>query len=155
VARHPEDRPESAAELAIALAAATPDAPPRYPSGADILAAVARELVVPGSGPIVVASAAARSLSEKIRAPLWPPTPDASPGAPTSARDPGAPGALELPMLSTGGGALVTTTTLPIMTLRGSRLWDLVLHPAQTRRRLAMWALIAMAAASLIAALCR
>lgn len=156
LALRPEDRPESARELAIALAAATPAAPPTYPGGADILAAVARELVVPGSGPIAVPSAAARSLSEQIRSPLWPPAPDASPGAQATVRGQSDPDELPaLRMLTTGGGALITTTTLPIMRLRGSRLWDLVLHPARTRRRLVMWAMAATIAASLIAALCR
>ncbi len=156
LARRPQDRPESAAEFAIALAAATPGAPPSYPSGADILAAVARELVVPASAPIAAPSAAARALSEKIRAPLWPPVPHASTEVPASRHEPEGPGAkLELPLLTTGGGALVTTTTLPTMTLRGGRLWELVLHPAQTPWRLAMWTMAAIAAAVVIATLCR
>ena len=41
----PADRPESAHAFAVALAGATPEDPPFEPSGAEILASVARELV--------------------------------------------------------------------------------------------------------------
>jgi hypothetical protein len=41
----PERRPASARAFAIALASATPEEPPYHPSGAEILAMVARELV--------------------------------------------------------------------------------------------------------------
>jgi serine/threonine-protein kinase len=152
LARRPEDRPESAGELAIALAAATPAALPRFPAGADILTAVARELVIPGSGPVAVPSAAARSLSEQIRSPLWPPAPPPPKASPTVRADP-----VDLCALTvlTGDGALVTTTTLPPLRLRELRLWDLMLHPARTQRRLVMWAITAVIAASIIAALCR
>jgi serine/threonine-protein kinase len=153
LARRPEDRPESAGELAIALAAATPAAPPRFPAGADILTAVARELVIPGSGPVAVPSPAARSLSEQLRSPLWPPAPAPPPAASSTARD--YPVSLSSLTVLTGDGALVTTTTLPPLRLRELRLWDLMLHPARTRRRLVMWAITAMIAASIVAALCR
>ena len=153
LALRPEDRPESAGELAIALAAATPAAPPRFPGGADILTAVARELMIPSSGPVAVPSPAARFLSEQIRSPLWPPAPTPPPEASSTTRD--YPISLCSLTVLTGDAALITTTTLPLMRLRDLRLRDLVLHPARTRRRLVMWTVAAMVAASIVAALCR
>jgi serine/threonine protein kinase len=151
LARRPDERPESAGEFVIALAAATPAALPRFPGGADILAAVARELVIPGSGPIGVPSPAARSLSQQLRSPVWPPPPMPVPEARSTA-DPGDPySRVEV----TRDGALLTTTTLPAMRLRELRLWDLLQHPARTHGRLLKWTVAAIAAAALIAVLCR
>ena len=151
LARRPDERPESAGEFAIALATATPAVLPRFPGGADILTAVARELVIPGSGPVAVPSPAARSLSEQLRSPVWPP----APMPPPEARSGDYPGDSCSRAELTGDGTMVATTTLPAMRLRELRLWDLLLHPARTQRRLVMWVTAAIAAAALIAMLCR
>lgn len=69
----PAHRPSSAGSFALALAAATPAAPPKYPDGRAILAAAARELLASGSGPVLMHSNEATSGSGAQESPCWPP----------------------------------------------------------------------------------
>jgi eukaryotic-like serine/threonine-protein kinase len=67
----PQDRPASAAEFALLLAAATPPRPPAYPDGETILAAVARELLAAGSGPVLI-HPSERGLHGSVSNAVWP-----------------------------------------------------------------------------------
>lgn len=51
--------------------------------------------------------------------------------------------------------ATATAPTLSATPLHLGGLWDVLLHPARSRRRLILWLVIAIVAAALVAALCR
>jgi serine/threonine protein kinase len=131
LSRNPDERPASAAEFAIALAAATP-AQSRFPAGVDILTTVARELVIPDSGP-VAAPIAARKLAEQARWPLWPPVQETA----THPTDLAA--QLTSGAVVPGGSSLATTTTIPRMRLRRVSVRDWLRNPGRVRERLVVW----------------
>jgi hypothetical protein len=119
---------------------------------------VARELVVPGSGPVVAPSAAATALSEQIRAPLWPPVPTAPSIAQPLRRSPDQSTLVPAPVAISNGVAVITATASTLRArpyFRLAVLWDLVLRPARSRRRLALWVVMAVVAAATIAILYR
>jgi hypothetical protein len=103
---------------------------------------VARELVVLGSGPVVAHSAAVTALCEQIRAPLWPPVPTAPPIAQPVRRSPDQSTLVPEPVAISNGGAVITATASTLRArpfFRLAVLWDLVLRPARSQRRLALW----------------
>jgi serine/threonine protein kinase len=65
----PEHRPASARAFAIALASATPEDPPFEPSGAEILALVARELVT--QAPSAEATVKNNASADRVAPMLW------------------------------------------------------------------------------------
>jgi eukaryotic-like serine/threonine-protein kinase len=74
LALRPEHRPASAGAFALALAAATPPSPPKYPAGDAILAAAARELLANGSGPVLQYRDEPAGHSRSVGAYSWPPS---------------------------------------------------------------------------------
>jgi eukaryotic-like serine/threonine-protein kinase len=65
----PDKRPASARAFAIALASATPEEPPYNPSGAEILALVARELVT--QAPAAEATVKNNASADRVAPMLW------------------------------------------------------------------------------------
>lgn len=72
LALHPDRRPASARAFAIALASATPEDPPFEPSGAEILAIVARELVT--QAPAEEATVKNHASTDRVAPMLWGPS---------------------------------------------------------------------------------
>lgn len=71
LALYPDRRPASARAFAIALASATPEVPPFEPSGAEILAIVARELVT--QAPAEEATVKNHASADRVAPILWGP----------------------------------------------------------------------------------
>ncbi len=157
LAVRPQDRPASARAFAIALASATPDAPPFEPSGAEILAIVARELVTqaPSDEATVKNHASADRVAPMLWGPAGPTRSDESdapaPSPPLAGGDKAVP-ALPAPTMMarpgrasapSGGSAVASVTTLSALAGRH-------VPPAPSLSRLRRWRRLGVASGALL-----
>ena len=110
LALRPEHRPVSAGSFAVALAAATPPNPPKYPSGEAILAVAARELLAAGSGPVLMHADEHAGGSGAVGVPQWPPSGTWT-SSPAVDADPSAASAVPVPILDHDASTMVLRRT--------------------------------------------